>query len=175
MADAPTITPPAAPPVVPPAAPPVAPPVSPPESGDEGRGSKEAVLADLARERDKRQALEAQIADIEKSKLGEKERAEVERDEARKEAAEAKTALARMTVGAKYGLTPDDLADLRTDGTPEEFDARAKRLSERLKTAPGVKPGGGLPPSPNAGREASKLSGAEMGLAEAERRFGKKS
>lgn len=115
-------------------------------------------------------AAEAKIAEAERAKLGEAERAQAERDEARKEASEAKAALARMTVGAKYGLSPEDLADLRTDGTPEEFDARAKRLSERLKANPGATPGG-LPPSPNAGREKGKSVPGSRGLEEAQRRY----
>lgn len=134
----------------------------------------------LAAERDARKAAEkraadaeAKIAEAEKAKLTEQERATVERDEARKEAAEAKAELARVRVGAKYGLSPEDVADLSTAGTPEDFDARAKRLSERLKGT-GATPGstGGLPPSPNAGRGNGKApSGAEQGMAEALRRF----
>lgn len=41
------------------------PPAGDKGGGDEGAGSKAAVLADLARERDKRQALEARIAELE--------------------------------------------------------------------------------------------------------------
>jgi len=117
-------------------------------------------------------AAEAKLAEDAKAKLGEKERAEVERDEARKERDEARAEAARLKVGAKYGLSPEDVDDLSTAGTPEDFDARAKRLSERLKGTTGARPGGGLPPAPNAGRDAKKPSGAAAGLEEAQRRFG---
>lgn len=152
--------------------------VATPPGTDEGKPLGPNGEKALAAERDARKAAEsraaaaeAKIADAEKAKLGEKERAEVERDEARKEAAEAKAELARIRVGSKYGLSPEDVADLSTAGTPEDFDARAKRLSERLKTTtPGATPGG-LPPAPNAGREAKQVSGSDAGLAEARKRF----
>jgi colicin import membrane protein len=134
----------------------------------------------LAAERDARKAAEkraadaeAKVAEAEKAKLTEQERATVERDEARKEAAEARAELARIRVGSKYGLSPDDVADLSTAGSPEDFDARAKRLAERLKVTGATPAGnGGLPPSPNAGRGTGKgPSGSEVGLAKARERF----
>lgn len=39
-------------------------PTDPPANPDEGKGGKDAILADLAKERDKRQGLEQQIADL---------------------------------------------------------------------------------------------------------------
>ena len=151
-----------------------------PPDGDTGKPLGPNGEKALAAERDARKAAEkraadaeAKVADAEKAKLGEKERAEVERDEARKEAAEARAELARIRVGAKYGLSPEDVADLSTAGTPDDFDARAKRLSERLKIT-GATPGnaGGLPPSPNAGRGTGKApSGSEQGMAELYKRF----
>jgi cytochrome c556 len=44
--------------------PPSDPPADPPKGEDEGKGGKSAILADLAKERDARQALERQIADL---------------------------------------------------------------------------------------------------------------
>lgn len=160
---------------------PVDPPADPADGDDEklSAGGIKALKAERAAKdaAEKRAAAaEAKVAEAERAKLGERERAEAERDEARKERDEARAEAARLKVGAKYGLSAEDLDDLSTAGTPEDFDARAKRLSERLKAAgTGTKPGGGLPPAPNAGREAKKQTGAEQGLAEAERRFGKKS
>lgn len=132
-------------------------PVVPPEHN--GAGSKEAVLADLARERDRRQALEAQLASIERAKLGDKERAEAERDDAKKAADAAQAELARVRVAFRHGLTEDDLADISTAGSADDFEARVKRYAERVRTAaapqattPVVQ---GLPPSPNAARDGS--------------------
>lgn len=52
------------PPADPPSDPaPADPPVDPPPA-DDGKGGKDAVLADLAKERDKRQALEQQVQDL---------------------------------------------------------------------------------------------------------------
>jgi hypothetical protein len=117
-------------------------------------------------------AAEQKLADAEKAKLGEKERAEVERDEARKERDEARAEATRLRVGAKYGLSPEDVADLSTAGTEEDFDKRAKRLSERLGAKPGNK--NGLPPSPNAHRNQQKTGGGAAGLEEAQRRWPQK-
>ncbi len=146
-----------------------------PEAADEAKLGEGGVAA-LKAEREARKAAEkraadaeAKVADAEKAKLGEKERAEVERDEARRERDEARADAARIRVGAKYGLSPEDVEDLSTSGTPEDFDARAKRLAERLKT--GARPAGGLPPAPNAGREARQPDRKAEGRAEAARRF----
>jgi hypothetical protein len=162
-----------------PPADPNTPPADPDPDGDDEKlsaGGVKALKAERAKAAaaEKRAAAaEQKLADDAKAKLGEKERAEVERDEARKEAAEAKAEVARIRVGHKYGLSPEDVADLSTAGTPEDFDARAKRLSERLKGT-GATPGsaGGLPPSPNAGRGNGKApSGSEQGMAELYKRF----
>lgn len=39
-------------------------PADPPKDGEEGKGGKDAILADLAKERDKRQSLEKQFTDL---------------------------------------------------------------------------------------------------------------
>jgi hypothetical protein len=156
---------------------PNAPPADPDPDGDDEKlsaGGVKALKAERAKAAaaEKRAAAaEQKLADEAKAKLGEKERAEVERDEARRERDEARAEATRLRVGAKYGLSPEDVGDLSTAGSPDDFDARAKRLAERLGAKPGSN--GGLPSSPNAGREVKKLSGTEAGLAEAQRRFGK--
>ena len=40
------------------------PPADPPKDGDDGKGGKSAILADLAKERDARQSLEQQVKDL---------------------------------------------------------------------------------------------------------------
>jgi hypothetical protein len=136
----------------------------PPANEAEGRGSKEAVLADLARERDRRQAAEAKVQELEREKLEPQQRVEAERDDARKEAERLRAELARFRVGARHGLSEQDVADISTEGTPEEFEARVQRLAQRLGA--GTQNGqqtpppsaGGLPPSPNAHRDGSASS-----------------
>jgi hypothetical protein len=116
---------------------------------------------------------EAKVTEAERAKLSEAERVQAERDDARRDRDEARAEAVRLRVGAKYGLSAEDVEDLSTAGTPEDFDARAKRLAERLAASPGAKPAGGLPPAPNAGRSAKRPNGSAAGLEEAQRRFGK--
>lgn len=151
------------------------PPADPDPDGDDEKlsaGGVKALKAERAKaaaaER-RAAAAEQKLSEAEKAKLGEKERAEVERDEARKERDEARAEATRLRVGAKYGLSPEDVADLSTAGSEEDFDARAKRLSERLGAKPGSKTG--LPPAPNAHREPKKVGGGAAGLEEAQRRW----
>jgi hypothetical protein len=59
-----------------------------------------------------------------------------------------------------------------TGSTKAEIEEAAKAFKELVGgTKPTEKPATGLPESPNAGREAHKLSGAEAGLAKARERF----
>lgn len=65
---------------------------------------------------------------------------ELQREQAARQAAEqtaqaASSELARARAALKYKLADEDL-DLLGTGTPEEIDARAKRLSERLAPPP---------------------------------------
>jgi hypothetical protein len=55
---------------------------------------------------------------------------------------EKDTALARMSAAATYSIPPD-LTDMLGSGTPEEIDARAKLLAEKLK--PGNTPAASTP------------------------------
>lgn len=111
-------TPPAGDPPAPPATPepPKAdPPVDEPP-GDDGKGGKAAVLADLARERKERQALETKLADLERERMSDADKAIAEaKDSTRTEvtaafgqklaAAEIKAALTGVVE------TPTDVID----------------------------------------------------------------
>lgn len=125
----------------------------PDQLGDAGKRALDAERA--ARTAAEKRATEAEqkLADEAKAKLDEKDRAILERDEARAEAERAKAEAARLRVGAKYGLSPEDVEDLSTAGTPEDFDARAKRLSERLA---GQAQQQGKPQRPAADRSQGK-------------------
>ncbi|MDU0478383.1 hypothetical protein QVA66_03910 [Staphylococcus chromogenes] len=113
------------------------------------RGSKDAVLADLARERDRRQAaeaknkeFEARLKEIERSKMTEAERIEAERQEERQKMldkiADYDKRFAQMerekTIAeavAKYKL-PAAMADRIQGETPEEMLADAAKLAAAL-------------------------------------------
>ena len=91
-------------PVTAPAAP-VTPPVAPAatEPAPEApKGGQAAVLADLARERDRRQALEAEVAELRKSQMTDAEKALTEAEERGRKAAEeaARPALAAALLQA---------------------------------------------------------------------------
>lgn len=102
--------------------------------------SKNAVLADLQKEREQRKALQAQLDEIAKSKLTDQERAETERDEAKAAAAAAKTEALRWKIAAKHGISDSD-AELFLHGTDEEsLTATAVRLAELAKLPGAPKP-----------------------------------
>lgn len=63
-------------------------------------------------------------------------------------------------------------AKFLTGSTKAEIEESARALKELLGSGTTGKPATGLPPSPNAGRETQKTSGAEAGLAKARERFG---
>src|SRR5262245_39538221 len=71
--------------------------------------------------------------------MTEQQRLERERDDARQSAERSTVELARLRAAVKYGLDEDDIEWLGT-GTPDEIDASAKRLAERLKAADKTKP-----------------------------------
>lgn len=110
-----------------------------------GRGSKEAVLADLARERDKRQAAEARLAELEAAEkerqregMTEAEKAMADLEALRSEHAEAVAKLAaieherqRAAVAAELQI-PAAMAGRIQGETPEEMRADAKKLAEAL-------------------------------------------
>ena len=148
-------------------------------------GSKEAVLADLAKERDRRQAAETKAKDFDTIQ------AELQRYKDQNQTAEQKQAeqLATLTnerdtatVNAlRYEVCADPeialplaASQFLTGTTKAEIEASAKALKALGAFSSQAPATGGLPPAPNAAREAKRPSGAEQGLAEAERRFGKK-
>lgn len=104
----------------------------PDQLGDAGKRALDAERAARTAAEKRANEAEQKLADEAKAKLDEKDRAILERDEARADAEKAKAEATRLRVGAKYGLSPEEVEDLSTAGTPEDFDARAKRLSERL-------------------------------------------
>ena len=120
------------------------------DSGDpNGRGSKSQVLADLAKERDKRQAFEEENTAL-KARLAEFERAQMTEQE--KTAADLKTAQDRVAAleaqiaeqhrqaavakALKTVGLPADLAGRLQGSTPEELAADAKALAAALGEPP---------------------------------------
>lgn len=113
------------------------------EDDPKARGSKSQVLADLARERDRRQAGEAEIAEL-KAKLEEFERAQMTDQE--KQAADLKKALDRVAeleseiaTGKRQKMVaevlkdanlPAEMADRLCGDTVEELTADAQKLAE---------------------------------------------
>lgn len=128
-------------------------------SAPNGRGSKTQVLADLAKERDKRQALDKENAAL-KARLAEFERAQMTEQE--KTAADLKTAQDRVAAleaqiaeqqrqaavaeALKTAGLSADLAGHIQGSTPEELVADAKALAAAL---------GEPPVDPSQGRHAS--------------------
>ena len=114
-----------------------------------GRGSKTQVLADLAKERDKRQAFEEENTAL-KARLAEFERAQMTEQE--KTAADLKTAQDRVAAleaqiaeqqhqaavaeALKTAGLPADLAGRLQGSTPEELAADAKTLAAALGEPP---------------------------------------
>lgn len=114
-----------------------------------GRGSKTQVLADLAKERDKRQTLDKENAAL-KARLAEFERAQMTEQE--KTAADLKTAQDRVAAleaqiaehqrqaavaeALKTAGLPADLAGRLQGSTPEELVADAKALAAALGEPP---------------------------------------
>ena len=114
-----------------------------------GRGSKTQVLADLAKERDKRQAFEEENTAL-KARLAEFERAQMTEQE--KTAADLKTAQDRVAAleaqiaeqhrqaavakALKTVGLPADLAGRLQGSTPEELAADAKALAAALGEPP---------------------------------------
>lgn len=128
-------------------------------SAPNGRGSKTQVLADLAKERDKRQALDKENAAL-KARLAEFERAQMTEQE--KTAADLKTAQDRVAAleaqiaeqqrqaavaeALKTTGLSADLAGRIQGSTPEELAADAKALATAL---------GEPPVDPSQGQHAS--------------------
>lgn len=115
----------------------------PPAAPEEGRGGKEAVLADLAKERDRRQELERKLTDLEQAgksqldaiakALGLKDDAPdpgqtlAELEKAQREAAENAAALTRFQVAVEKAV-PSHLVEFVTGSTREEVEASVEKV-----------------------------------------------
>ena len=115
------------------------------EDNPDGRGSKRAVLKDLAEERDKRQAAEAardeykeRLDAIDREKMTELERAQSDLEKANERIAELeaeKTAREREQLVGKVlsdAKLPAEMADRLRGETQEELAADAKALAAAL-------------------------------------------
>jgi hypothetical protein len=137
----------------------------PPVTGDEGKGGKDAILADLAKERDKRQALEKQIKDLQpladKAKqLEEANQSEVEKLQTKladaEKARDAATVKAdRYEVALEKGLNLTRAKRL-VGATRDELVADADELLADLGPADGKDRKDSKPPS---GKPAEHLRG----------------
>ncbi|MFC3850080.1 DUF4355 domain-containing protein [Corynebacterium hansenii] len=133
-----------------------------------GRGSKEAVLADLARERDKRQAAEARLAELEAAEKerqregmteAEKATADLEALKAKHDEVVAKLAAIeherqRAAVAAELKI-PAAMAGRIQGETPEEMRADAKQLADALGPYTG-------PSDPSQGRGRAAKAAANL-------------
>lgn len=118
------------------------------------RKNEDAAKANAAKAKEYDSYREAQKTD-EQRRQDEIQATARERDEARSELARAKAAL-------KYKLADEDL-DLLGTGSPEEIDARAKRLSERLAPPPPNYDGGARTPAPG-GKDMNSVIRKAAGL-----------
>lgn len=125
------------------------------EEDPKARGSKESVLADLARERDKRQALEAKVAEFERAQMTEAEKAEADRKQLEEKYAAATAKIAEYErkqalaeISAEFNI-PAAMAGRIQGATPEEMRADAKALADSLGPYTG-------PSDPSAGQGGGK-------------------
>lgn len=129
----------------------------------DGRGGKDAVLADLARERRERQTLASKLKKLEDRDKTESQRAVEEAKEHQARAEKAEAELVRLRVAVAKGLTPSQAK--RLVGTTEaELDADADELLKDYASAASVK----VKPRPDAGqgnKETQKATGVAAGRA----------
>lgn len=135
----------------------------------DGRGSKRSVLADLARERDKRQALQAERDELQKqldeynrAKMTDQEKLQADLEVERKRAAELEQALTterrKAWAGqalAEVGL-PAAMADRLQGDTLEDIQADAQALKETLGYDR-------APVDPSQGKSGAKTTYTTMG------------
>lgn len=90
--------------------------------------------------------LKAKLKEHEDAQLSETERKDQTLASEKKRGDDAEAELARLRVAMKHGLTEDDDLDLLGTGTPEELEARAKRIASLRgdKPDPKDKPVGAL-------------------------------
>lgn len=96
------------------------------------------------------------------SQQTELQREQAARQTAEQNAQQAANELARAKAALKYKLTDEDL-DLLGNGTPEEIDDRARRLSERLAPPPPNFDGGARSTAPG-GKDMNSLIRKAAGL-----------
>lgn len=96
------------------------PPAEAPKGDEEGKGGKSAILADLAKERDARQALEKQIADLQSAQQAQLD------------------GLAKA-LGFKQDDTPPDPAKLTEQLTAEQTKAREAAVQLAVYRSPAAK------------------------------------
>lgn len=157
----------------------VVPNPAPPATG-EGDGSKTAVLADLARERDRRQQaeqlvaqLQGQVKQFEDAGKSETEKLTGERDSYKTRADSAETELLRYKACEAEGL-PLSAARFLAGGNEDEIKAAATALKALgLSVTPPAGGNNSLPPIPSGAGDANapKSGGVDAGKAayEAER------
>lgn len=115
-----------------PADPPADPPQDPADPPADVDWKKESRKHEA--EAKKNRAAAAELEKIKASKRTAEEKAAKEAADAKADAEAARAEAARERAARKYGLSDEDLDFL--EGTPaDKFDAKAKALSERIKTA----------------------------------------
>lgn len=126
------------------------------------RGSKQSVLADLAKERDKRQAaestaaeLKARVEEFERAQMSDAEKAEADRKALEEKYAEATAKIAAFEREKTLAEITDEfkipaaMAGRIQGETPEQMRADAKALATSLGPYTG-------PPDPSAGQGGGK-------------------
>jgi hypothetical protein len=127
--------------------------------GDQGdpktrKGDKDAVLADLARERRQRQALEKRLKDFEDRDLTELQKAQKQATEASKQLEELQRESLRQRVALKAGIPAEHIHRLQ-GSTEQELAADAAELA-KLLTPKGPRP------DPSQGSRAGQSSPLDM-------------
>lgn len=150
-----------------------------PDEPEVPAGDKRAVLADLAKERDKRQELERKLADLEPlakkaQEIEDAQKSEVQRAAEATAAAEARAVKAeqealRYRIATKHGIAEDDAELWLTATTEEDLTKQAERLAELQ----GQQPKPQQQPDPSQGPRPPKVKNPwQEGRERAKKRFG---
>ena len=115
--------------------------------------SKQSVLADLAKERDERKALQARLDEIETANLSELEKAQKVASETQAQLAALTQENLRNSVALSKGV-PADLVPFLTGDTEEALGTQADTLLARLNAPTTPKP------DPTQGSKAAAASGS---------------
>lgn len=140
-------------------------PKDPPKADDDKTDWKAMARKHEQRAKDNAEAAK-ELAKLKKSQMSEAEKLQTERDEAKAEAEATKAENARLKVEKKFkNLTDDDFAIL--DGVPaDQYEARAKALSDRIAKAAPDAPAG---PSGTEVKGAKQKAPLEQQLADAQK------